>query len=83
MKKDYQNIIMQYEDSIREQNELKQELSEFKINNYKLKSDYDKLLNDIMTKMDKDKKNKKNLKNDNNINTNYESKIKEIKSINN
>ena len=83
MKKDYQNIIMQYEDSIREQNELKQELSEFKINNYKLKSDYDKLLNDIMTKMDKDKKNKKNLKNDNNINTNYESQIKEIKSINN
>jgi chromosome segregation ATPase len=84
MKKDYQNILMQYEDAIREKNELTQEISELKMNNYKLKGDYDKLLNDIVNKMDKDKKNKKNSKNDNaNSNISYEDQVKEIKSINN
>ena len=84
MKKDYQNILMQYEDAIREKNELTQEISELKMNNYKLKGDYDKLLNDIVNKMDKDKKNKKNAKNDNaNSNISYEDQVKEIKSINN
>ena len=44
IRKDYQNLLMQYEDVIREKNELTQEASEIKINNYKLKTDYDKLL---------------------------------------
>ena len=84
MKKDYQNILMQYEDAIREKNELTQEISELKMNNYKLKGDYDKLLNDIVNKIDKDKKNKKNAKNENeNSNVSYEDQVKEIKSINN
>jgi len=84
MKKDYQNIIMQYEDSMREKNELNQEISELKMNNYKLKGDYEKLLNDIVNKMDQEKKNKKNNKNDNiNDDKPYEEQIKEIKSINN
>ncbi len=68
MKKDYQNILMQYEDAIREKNELTQEISELKMNNYKLKGDYDKLLNDIVAKTEKEKKNKKN--NENNENNN-------------
>ena len=84
MKKDYQNILMQYEDAVREKNELTQEISELKMNNYKLKGDYDKLLNDIVNKIDKDKKNKKNAKNENaNSNVSYEDQVKEIKSINN
>ena len=84
MKKDYQNIIMQYEDSMREKNELTQEISELKMNNYKLKGDYEKLLNDIVNKMDQEKKNKKNTKNDNITDDKpYEEQIKEIKSINN
>ena len=84
MKKDYQNIIMQYEDSMREKNELNQEISELKMNNYKLKGDYEKLLNDIVNKMDQEKKNKKNNKNDNIDDSKpYEEQIREIKSINN
>ena len=80
MKKDYQNMLMQYQDSIREKNELTKEISELKIDNYKLKGDYDKLINDVINKIDKDKKNKKNGKFDNDS---YENQIKEIKSINN
>ena len=84
MKRDYQNILMQYEDAIREKNELTQEMSDLKMNNYKLKADYDKLLNDIVNKIDKEKKNKKNAKDENvNSNVNYEDQVKEIKSINN
>ena len=83
MKKDYQNILMQYEDSIREKNQLTQDISELKMNNYKLKGDYDKLLNDIVNKIDKEKKQKKNAGGGNNSNTSYEEQIKEIKSINN
>ena len=82
MKKDYQNILMQYEDAIREKNELTQEVSEVKMNNYKLKADYDKLLNDIVNKIDKEKKSKKNNKNENNE-IPYEEQVKEIKHINN
>ena len=81
MKKEYQNILMQYEDAIREKNELTQEISELKMSNYKLKGDYDNLLNDLVNKIDKDKKNKKNSKNAKN--GSYEDQIKEIKSINN
>ena len=74
---------MQYEDAIREKNELTQEMSDLKMNNYKLKTDYDKLLNDIVNKIDKEKKNKKNAKDENvNSNVNYEDQVKEIKSIN-
>ena len=80
MKKEYNNILMQYENSIREKNELTQEISELKIDNYKLKGDYDKLLNDVINKIEREKKNKKNAKVDN---SSYENQIKEIKSINN
>ena len=82
MKIDYQNMLMQYEDAIREKNELTQEISELKMNNYKLKGDYDKLLNDIVNKMEKDKKTKKNNKNEN-IEIPYEEQVKELKHINN
>ena len=53
MKKDYQNMLMQYQDSIREKNELTKEISELKIDNYKLKGDYDKLINDVINKIKK------------------------------
>ena len=52
------------------------------MNNYKLKGDYDKLLNDIVNKMEKDKKTKKNNKNEN-IEIPYEEQVKELKHINN
>ena len=82
LKKEYQNILMQYEDAIREKNELTQNNSELKLNNYQLKADYDKLLNDIVAKTEKEKKNKKNNKNDN-TNIPYEEQVKQLRSINN
>ena len=82
LKKEYQNILMQYEDAIREKNELKQNLSELKMNNYQLKIDYDKLLNDIVAKTEKEKKNKKNNKIDA-TNIPYEEQVKQLRSINN
>ena len=90
MRIEYQNLLMQYEDVIREKNELTQEASEIKINNYKLKNDYDKLLSDILNKMDNKekekkskKKEKKEEKNEEKKNISYEEQIKEIKIINN
>ena len=80
IKKEYQNILMQYEDAIREKNELNIGISELKLNNYKLKSDYDKLLNDIVAKTEKEKKNKKSNKESN---IPYEEQVKQLKSINN
>ena len=82
MKKEYQNIFMQYEDSIREKNELTLNISELKMNNYKLKGDYDKLLNDILSKTEKERRSKKNNKNDNS-NVPYEEQVMQLKSINN
>ena len=90
MRKDYQNLLMQYEDVIREKNELAKEASEIKINNYKLKSDYDKLLNDINIKIDKQEKEKKVKKNDKKdeknhekkVNVTYEDQILELKRLN-
>ena len=52
------------------------------MNNYQLKEDYDKLLNDIVAKTEKEKKNKKNNKNDN-TNIPYEEQVKQLRSINN
>ena len=90
MRIEYQNLLMQYEDVIREKNELTKEASEIKINNYQLKNDYDKLLNDILHKMDtpeKDKKSKKKEKkeekNEEKKNSLYEDQIKELKILNN
>lgn len=82
LKKEYQNIFMQYEDAIREKNELRQNISELKMNNYQLKIDYDKLLNDIVAKTEKEKKNKKNNKIDA-TNIPYEEQVKQLRSINN
>ena len=62
MRIEYQNLLMQYEDVIREKNELTQEASEIKINKYKLKNDYDKLLSYILNKMDNKEKEKKSKK---------------------
>ena len=90
IRKDYQNLLMQYEDVIREKNELAQEASEIKINNYKLKSDYDKLLNDVMAKMDNQEKEKKSKKKDKKDEKkeerktiSYEDQLKELKILNN
>ena len=55
---------------------------EKKMNNYKLKGDYDKLLNDILSKTEKEKKSKKSNKNDNS-NVPYEEQVKQLKFINN
>ena len=83
-------IFSQYEDVIKEKNELAQEASQIKIDNYKIKSDYDKLLNDIVNKTDKapekdkkaKKKDKKDDKKDEKKTMSYEDQIKEIKIIN-
>ena len=92
MRKDYQNLVMQYEDVMREKNELAQEASEIKINNYKLKNDYEQLLNDFMNKMDEKekekekkskKKEKKDDKKDGRKTISYEDQIKELKILNN
>ena len=90
MRKEYQNLLMRYEDAIKEKNEISQEVSELKINNYKLQSDYDKLLNDIMMKGDNQEKEKKTKKKEkkedkkedkNSTSLSYEEQLIELKKI--
>ena len=89
MRKEYETLLMNYEESIREKNELTQEMSELKINNYKLKNDYDKLISDIMNKVESEKetkskkKDKKDDKSEERKSLSYEDQIKELKILNN